>query len=496
MSLLGLDVGTTMCKAAAFSVDGRLLALSSREYRTRHPHPGYAELDATEVWGKIKETLSDVAATTKGDPISALSVSSMGEAVVPLSRSRRILGDSILCADTRGAEHADTLRAAFGEERLYRINPNIIGPQYSMPKILWIKEHQPELFKKTELFLHWADAVGFLLGADPYASNSLANRTLLFDLDANDWSDELLSWSGLARSLFGRVVPGGAVVGSVSDTVADELGLPRGVAIVAGGHDQCCNALGCGAVAAGKMVCGIGTYECVTPTFHKPGNLTAMRAQGLNIEHHVAPEVFVSFLFNQAGSLVRWFRDTFAAAETDQGGDIFDRLNKELPTEPSSLLVLPHFDPLLWPKSVTDSSGVILGLKTRTTRGEILKAIMEGATFYFVEGIQTLRDNGVEMDECIASGGGSKSDAWLQIKADIFGLPFVRPLVAEAGVAGAAMLAGISTRIFSTPEEAARIFVKREKTFEPDPRRHAAYHERHELFRSLFPALQPILRKL
>jgi xylulokinase len=496
VSLLGIDVGTSQCKAAVFATDGRPLAFACREYRLHHPTPAWSEFDATEVWDRIRETIRDVAAATRGDPISALCVSAMGEAVVPVSRRREILGPSIPSSDPRGAETADALRREFGQEAFYRINPNLLGPQYALPKLLWLREHQPELFCRADLFLLWSDLVNFMLGCEPTCNNSHANRTLLLDLDANDWSDRLLAWAGLDRGRLGRIVPGGAIVGTVADGVAAGLGLPRGVTVVAGGHDQCLNALGCGCVAAGRAVCGIGTYECLTPVFARPRDPLAMLGQRLNIEHHVVPDLYVAFLFNQSGSLIQWFRDTFAAADTAAGGDVYARLNAELPPEPTRLLVLPHFDPPPWPQYLPDTAGAILGLRSGTTRGEILKAIMEGATYHFVEGIAGLRAIGIDTTEFVASGGGARSDAWLQIKADILGVPFVRLRHAEGGVTGAAMLAGLATGVYSTPSEAVATYVHRDRVFEPDARRHAIYAENVALFRQMHPALAPILAPL
>ncbi len=497
MSLLGVDVGTSACKAAAFAADGRRLSLAQREYRTLHPQPGRAELDSREVWRKTREVIAEAAAGAGADPVTALCAGSMGEAVVPVSRNREILGNSILCSDVRGAEHAAAFEAGIGREALYRINPNLPGPQYSLPKILWLRDHEPELFRRTDRFLLWGDLVGHMLGCEPFASNSLANRTLLLDLGANDWSDDLLARSGLDRGQLGRVVAGGTAVGRVSDAEASALGLPRGVTVVAGGHDQCCNALGCGAVAAGKAVCGIGTYECITPVFRRVRDPLAMLRSGLNIEHHVLPDLYVAFLFNQAGALVTWFRDTFASADAAAWGDgIFDRLNAELPADPTRLLVLPHFDPPLWPAYIGDTAGAILGLRTGTTRGEILKAIMECTTLYFVSGIESLRGMGVDLTEFIAAGGGARSDAWLQIKADILGIPFVRPGISEAGLAGAAMLAGLATGVFASPDEAARAFVVRDRVFEPDARRHAIYRGKRDLYERMFPATRELLKKL
>ena len=235
MSLLGIDLGTTGCKAAAFSAEGCCLAQAYREYATMQPQPGWAELDSHDVWAKVREVIAEVAAQTRHDPITALSTSSFGEAIVPVTKDRNILGNSILSMDARGAEYADALERRFGQESLYRINPNILGPQYSLPKLLWLRDHNAEVFKKADKFLLWSDLVAFLLGCEPMACNSLANRTLLFDMGRNDWSDELLAWSGLNRGQLGRVVPGGTVIGTVAAGPAKELGLPAGVLVVAGG---------------------------------------------------------------------------------------------------------------------------------------------------------------------------------------------------------------------------------------------------------------------
>lgn len=493
MSLLGIDIGTSLCKAASFSVDGRCLAQSQREYPTLQPHPGEFELDSLIVWERIREVIAEVAASTQHDPITALSVSSLGETMVPLSSSRTIIGNSLLCADARGTEYVQALEKNFGQEAFYLINPNRLGPQYSLPKLLWMRDHASRVFYHTEKFLLWGDCVSYLLGGEAVTNNSLANRTLLFDLARNDWSDQLLAWCELDRRILGRVVPGGTLVGTVSNDMAEQLGLPRGVQIVAGGHDQCCNSLGCGAIEVGIAVCGIGTYECITPTFGPVQQPLVMLAEGLNIEHHLLPDLYVSFLYNQSGSLVKWFRDTFAATEARTDIDIYAHLNAELPDDPTALLVLPHFDPPQWPHYLPNTAGAILGLHTSTTRGEILKSIMECATLYFVDGLQSLKRMGINITECIASGGGARSDAWLQIKADIFGLPFVRTRITEGGLVGAAILSGLATGIYASPKEAVQTFVQRSRTFEPDPLRHEFYQNKHARFRQLYPALADLL---
>lgn len=499
MSLLGIDVGTSGCKVGAFSVGGEMLATAYREYPTLRPRAGWAELDSRRVMACVRETLAEVASRTAGDPVTALCVSAMGEAMTPVSRDREILGTCILSSDERGAEYLQAIARQIGQENFYQINSNILGPNYSLPKLLWLRERQPDLYARTDKFLLWGEMVGYMLGCEPLTSHSLANRTLLFDIRKGDWSDRLLALAGIEREKLPKPVPSGTIAGVVSNQAAAELGLPKGVVVIVGGHDQCCNSLGAGIYRAGSAVCGIGTYECITPTYDRIPDAAPMIEQGLNVEHHLLPGLYVSFIYNQAGTLVRWFRDTFAAADCNlvkPDQDIYEVLAREMPPRPTRLLTLPYFDTTGPPRFVADASGVILGLKTSTTRGEILKSIMECATMYFVDSIQALETLGMDTSEFVATGGGAKSDPWLQIKADIFGVPFVRPRVIEASVLGAAILAGISTGVFSSPAEGVAQFVERVKVFEPDPTRHQLYQERLADYRALFPLLQDYLARL
>ena len=495
MSLLGIDVGTTGCKAAAFREDGKQIARAYREYPTIYPREGWAELDSRLVWKSVREVIGEIAAETKSDPINALCVGSMGEAATPVSKGREILGRCILSSDTRGCEYIEALEEKIGQEAFYRINPNILGPNYTLPKLLWLKEHEPRLFQRADKFLLWSGLAAFMLGCEPCTSYSLANRTLLFDIHKKDWSDELLDAASLTRDKLPPCRAEGELAGTVGSRIAGDLGLPRGVKVVVGGHDQGFNALGAGIARAGRAVDGIGTFECITPVYGHIPECAPMLRNGLNVEHHVLPGLYVSFLYNQGGSLVRWFRDTFAKAEKHRE-DIYRRLGDEMPAEPTDLFVLPYFEMTGPPGFVTDASGVIVGLKTSTTRGEIFKAIQESVTFYLAEGVRALREMGIDTSEFVATGGGATSDAWLQIKADIFGVPFVRPAITECGQLGAAMLAGVATGAFANTGEAIDRFVRRQRLFEPDPHRHAIYHERLAKYGELYPLMRPYLASM
>ncbi len=506
MSFLGIDVGTTGCKAAVFSARGESLAFAYDEYDMVRPRPGWLELDPTDVWARVCRTIGKAVAAAqnprntaaRSDPVTALAVSSMGESMVAVSRDRRILGNSLLLIDSRGEEYLPLLSAELGAEKLYRINGNILGTQFSLPKLMWIRDHTPEIYSGAWKFLLWSGFVSFMLGAAPAVDYSLANRTLLFDVDARGWSKEIAAIAGIDLSKLPDPVPAGTRIGTVAGPIAGELGLAAGTAIVAGTHDQCANALGCGVTEDGVGMCGMGTYLTIMPVFTGRRPPEAMMRWGLNTEHHAAPGRFVSFIFNQGGLLLKWYRDTFARLEREDaqraGRDVYADLIGEIPAGPSRLFVLPHFTVTGPPEFVTDSSGVIVGLKLDTTRGEILKAIMEGVVFYHKTVVDSVAEAGIALRELRAVGGGSKSDAWLQLTADILGKPILRARVAEAGCLGAAILAGAGTGAFGSAQEGVQAMVSLGERFEPDPGRQRAYGERFERYRTLWPLMRNFLR--
>lgn len=484
MSLLGIDIGTSGSKAAAFTADGARIAMAYREHAILRSGDGRAELDTTAVLASLAEAIRETVAACGADPVRALCVSSMGEAAIPVSREQGVLGNSILSMDTRGAEHVAEFTTAIGDEAFYAINANIRSPAYTWPKLAWLRQHQPALYARTEHFVLWDGILGYLCGCAPFVSQANASRTLLFDIHTGDWSEQLLRLTGTDREKLPTCLPSGAVAGVVDARGAARFGLPRGTPVVVGAHDQCCNALGAGIAAPGRAVDGIGTFECITPVYREVPPLHAMRTAGLNIEHHAVPELRVSFIFNQAGSLVRWFRDTFAA-EADPT-HLYQRLDAEMPTQPTRLFVMPFFEPSGAPFYLTECSGMIAGLKTSTTRGEILKAIMEGATFYFADCVGRLKALGIDTSAFIATGGGAKSDPWLQMKADIMGVPYHRPRHREAGLAGAAILAGIGSGEFTDFAEGVARFASIERSFEPHAARHEFYRERLTNYKTLF----------
>lgn len=186
MSFLGIDIGTSGCKSAVFSETGKLLSLAYEEYDYLHPQPGWAELDTHAVWAQVKHTIRKAVAGRGEDQVRGLCVSSMGEAVVPVTAQRKILGSSLLNFDLRGDEYLPGLGSRLSAERLYQINGNTLGSPYTLTKLIWLKQNQSDLYKRADAFLHWSAFASFMLGADLCVDYSLANRTLLFDIAEGD----------------------------------------------------------------------------------------------------------------------------------------------------------------------------------------------------------------------------------------------------------------------------------------------------------------------
>jgi len=500
MNLLGIDIGTTGCKAMVFSENGSIVSQAYREYDINRPKPRQAELDAVSVWKLICEVIREVAMEAGGPSIQGISVTSMGENMVPVSADRRILGPSILNIDHRGEEFIPALEAQLSNSQLHEINGNVWGNQYSLPKLMWIMRYQPDLYKRTYKFLHWASFVTYMLGSDPCIDYSLANRSLLFDINRETWSESLLVLSSIDCEKLPRPVPSGTAIGKLSNNQADALGLKPGIILVSGAHDQCANALGSGVVHDHMAMYGMGTFPTIAPVYSVTPNRDVMIANGLNVEHHAVPGKFVSFLFHMGGSTIKWYRDTLARdiAESarSQQKSVYPMLYDQMPETPASVLVLPRFAPMGPPDYEDDPFGSIIGMNLMTSRGAILKGLIEGNTLALQLLVEQLPAAGIDIKEFRAVGGGSRDDRALQIAVDILGKPFSRSSIPEAGALGAAMLAGIGAGIYQNTDEATRaVALKEEKYFEPNLQRHQFYQEVFSLYKEVRKMLNPISKR-
>jgi len=497
MSLIGLDIGTTGCKAVVFDPEGRMLARAFREYGMVCDVPAKAEQDAEQVWALAKETLGEVASTGSARNARALSVSVQGDAIIPVDREFRALHPALLGMDYRSAAQARQCAELFGEFELFQRTGMRPHPLNSLTKVLLLRELAPAVFERAWKIVTYADFMLGKLGGEAVLDHTMASRTMAFDLAGGRWCEEIHRRLGLSPELWSATVPSGQKVGALRPALAEELGLPRRLVLVSGGHDQTCAALGAGAVREGRAVVSTGTAEVLSTALDKPVLSRAFFDGYYPCYRHVVPGRFFTFGLNHSGGVaLRWWRDQFGAAEISEaaarGIEAYAVMDERLPTGPSPVLVLPHFTGRGTPSCDLAARGAVLGLTLATSRHDVFKGVLEGLCFELRANLEAWQAAGVRVDELVAVGGGAKSAAWVQLKADVLGRPVRTLRCPEAAALGAALLAGTAVGVYASLEEAVARAVVPDRQFEPMPDRAAHYRERWSVYQQAAAALQSL----
>lgn len=497
MALLGLDIGTSGCKASIIDYEGNVRGQAYVEYILSTPKPGWEELNPELVWNSTQKVILKALEEYKLEGIKAISVSSFGEATVPIDRDGKALHNSLIYIDVRGKEEAEYLKYRLGDEKILGITGASVHSMYSICKIMWLKNHMPEVYTKTWKFLLFADFILFKLGAKPHTDYSLAARTMAFDIVNKRWSAEILEAAGVEEDKFGEPVQAGTVVGELSKKNIDKFGLPEGVVLVSGGHDQACAALGAGVISSKLAVDGLGTTECITPAFDRPVISVTMAESGFACVPHVIKDMYVTYAFTfTSGSMLKWYRDNFGHVYIGEAArakkNIYDMLIEKATKHPTDIFVLPHFAGAATPYMDAEARGAMVGLSINTKPEDIIKAILEGITYEIMVNVVRLREAGIDIDEFRVVGGLAKSDAYLQLKADMMGRKVTAMCVSEAGTLGVAILAGTASGMYKNIGEAVKNVVKIKKQFYPDKKNHEIYMEKFQTYKKIYPAVKSI----
>ncbi len=472
---LGVDIGTSGCKAVVFDANGRQVGQAGREYDLHFTPDGGAELNSDEVMEKCLAVIAE-AKQKAGGAVRAMGVSSQGEAFTAIGRDGRALCNGMVSSDVRAERYAREWPAQFGEEKLYQITGHTAHPMFTIFKLLWLRDNKPDVWKKADKFLCFEDLLHHRLGLEPAIGWPLAGRTMLFDVRRHEWSAEILKAVGLPAGKLARPLAAGSVVGKTKD----------GMLVVTGGHDQPCGALGAGVTQAGVAMYATGTVECITPAFANAVFTDELRRSNLCTYDHTAPGMYATVAFSlTGGNILKWFRDEFAP------GQSYEELLKTAAAEPTKLLVLPYWTPSGTPHFDVRTPGAILGLRLSTKRGEILRALLEGVAFEMRLNLDILDRCGCRIDELRAIGGGAKSAWWTQLKVDVLGKPITTLNVTEAGCLGVAMLACAADTGESLASLAKR-WVKPVARVTPQAAASEFYAERFALYRELYPAFKRI----
>jgi xylulokinase len=493
LSYLGLDIGTGGCKAVVFDTEGRELASSFREYPLINPYPDWAEINPDEVINKCFEVIAEVNSVIS-DPVVSMSISSQGEAFAPVGKDGKILGNAMVSSDARARDIVVNWSEKFGTKKIYSITGHTPHPLFTLFKILWIKENQPEVWRDAIYFLCFEDLFHFKIGLGPKISWPMAGRTMMFDVINHQWSPDILEAIGLTINKLAIPVAPGEITGTIGSEIGKKLGFKNTVIIVAGGHDQTCAALGAGVTEPGMCMYATGTVECFCPVLEKPSFSDALQRNNLCCYDYTLKGKYTTVAYSlTGGNILRWMRDQLGQTEitlaTATGKNPYTLLLNDMPAAPTDLLVLPYFSGTGTPYFDTTAKGAVIGLQLTTTKGEITKALLEGVAMEMKLNLEIMEQSGMIINTFIATGGGTKNKAWTQMKADVLNKKIIVRAVKETGCYGAGLLA--RSAVEKTPVEQ---LLKGTRTgneiFYPDPGNAQFYNKKFESYKKLYPVLK------
>lgn len=494
MNVLGIDIGTSGCKAGMYNTEGDQLAFADRTYDVMFSGNGGAELDSDEVIEKCFEVIKECTSQAGPKSVRALSISSQGEAFTSIGADGKTLCNAMVSSDNRAEPSIDNVTAKVDKDKLYRITGHTVHPIFTLFKLYWLKLNKPDIWRQARYFLCFEDLLQYRLGLEPAISWPLAGRTMMFDVTAHRWSREILDALELSEEKLARPLPSGTVAGSIEKKRCGELGLADGAVVVAGGHDQTCSALGAGVTAEGIAMLATGTVECITPAFQTPVFSDKLKENNLCTYDYVLNDTYTSVAYNlTGGNILKWFADEFGRQESDAeketGVSRYELLLENMSKSPTDLLVLPYFTASGTPYFDTKTKGAIYGLRLSTKRSDILRALLEGVAFEMRLNMQLLGESGCTINELRAVGGGAKSSEWIQLKSDVLNRKITRLNITEAGCLGAGMLAcgavtGENVETFATK------WVKPNEIVYPQPENSRFYSDRYRQYTSFYQSLR------
>ncbi len=495
--LLGIDIGTSSCKAAAFLPDGSVLAQVNRSYSVRYPNPGWAEQNPEDWWdavcGAIRELLEK---GVRADEICGIGVDGQSWSAIAVDRTGKVLCDTPIWMDTRAQRICADLKSRFGEERLFRVSGNPVQPTYTMPKVLWYQEQRPEVYRNTYKILQSNSFMAYRLTGAMTQEPSQGYGWNCYDMARGVWNRELCREMGVDPALLPEIVPCDTVIGTVTEEAAQATGLRVGTPVVAGGLDAACGTLGVGVIHPGEtqeqggQAGGMSICED-----------TCTMDPHLILGAHVVPgQWLLQGGTVGGGGAVNWFEKEFCAAERAAAKEKgtaslaeMDASAKETPAGSEGLVFLPYLAGERSPIWDPDAKGVFYGIDFSKTRGHFARAVMEGVAYALRHNLETAAEAGVQAETLRAMGGAANSRLWMQIKADVTGKKIVVPSADTATALGAAILAGVGTGVFHDYEDAVARTVTVQREFVPNPENEAVYAEGYAVYLGLYQNLKNIM---
>ncbi len=498
--LLGIDIGTTGSKALLIDSGGALKAGATTEYAMMTPQPQWAEQHPDEWWratvASIKSVMREGA--IRPDRVAAIGLTGQMHGLVLLDGKGAVLRPCIMWNDQRSAKECVAITNAVGEAKLLELTGNPVLPGFTAPKVLWVREHEPEVYRRISKILLPKDYIRFRLTQKFLSDVSDASGTSLFDVGGRKWSDEMLRALAVPRECLPDVTESPVVSSRVSPQAAKETGLLDGTPVVGGAGDQAAQAVGAGVIKEGVVSVTIGTSGVVfalSKTFRPHGRLHAFC--------HAVPDTWhVMGVMLSAGGSFRWYRDALCGWDKVKaevlGKDVYDLLTNEaaeIPPGCEGLIFLPYLGGERTPHPDPDARGVFFGLTLRHTKAHLTRAVLEGVSFGLRDSLELMRSLGISVGQVRVSGGGAKSLFWRQLLADVFNAEIVTVNVTEGAAYGAALLAGVGAGLFVNVSEACEKTTHTAGSVLPGTSAEI-YEKYYNRYRSLYPAVAGEFKKL
>ncbi|EOH94404.1 xylulokinase [Enterococcus pallens] len=498
MYLLGIDIGTSSCKTALFNPTGGVVAQASESYPVFYPQEGWAEQNPLDWWQAVCKTIKKIIEQSEIIPSEIVGIGVAGQSwsAVPLTADGQVLANTPIWMDSRAATICQKLKKQIGEKRLFQLCGNPLQPTYTLPKILWYKEHLPEIYQRIDKILQSNSYIVYQLTGCFSQDVSQGYGYHFFDMQKDSYDQTICMELGISPEILPDIYACHDIVGKVTKEAALQTGLPAGIPVVAGGLDSACGALGSGVIQAGEtqeqggQAGGMGI--CLN---------TYQADKRLILSKHVVPNKWLLQGGTVGGGgVLNWLEKQIGDAErltaADKNTNSFielSRLAEKVHPGSNGLIFLPYMagerSPIWNPKA----KGVYYGLDFSKTKGHLIRAGMEGVAYSLKHNLETAKESGIEVSLLQAMGGAANSEVWTQIKSDITGKEIRVVSTDTTTTLGAALLAGVGTRVYTDFEDAIAKTVSFGRTHYPNPEFAEIYQEGYQKYLAIYEALKGLM---
>ena len=501
--VIGLDAGTTSIKGILTDPQGVVYASAGEEYMLDMPREDICELDPEIYWDRTRTVIRHLLQQSGVSPsdVMALAFSSQGETLITVDERGRPLQKAIVWLDNRSKKEAEEIKNIFGPEKIHRITgqPEVL-PTWPATKIKWLQRHEPSLFGKVYKFLMLPDYLVYRLTGEYVTEPSIVSSTLYFDFQRKKWWQKMLTYLAIDEHRLPHLLPSGTEIGSLTSRAARETGLTTATRVTTGAYDHPAGAIGAGNIEEGIITETTGSAMAMCVTVDRPVTDPDVR---LPCQCHVVPNKYFLLPYGQtAGMVLKWFRDHFFDEETRKtklmGNDPYELMTTwaaKIPPGAGGVVMLPHLMGTGPPEFDAEAKGVFYGLSLQTTRGHLVRAMLEGVACMIKANLDALPSERAHTQDIRVLGGGSKSELWNQIKADMLQIPVVTLKNREAASLGAAILAGTGSHIYKDIREGCEQMVKIDRVYMPDPGKAEIYQNVYRKYQQLYRGCSPLWKK-